>query len=200
MTDDVFAIGEWRTNSHMMVDVAHLGYLIDPVLDLTVGEKWGFWQQYRPASLVTNDVNDAVPADFHFDATRRIPDFMDQEFGTVVWDPPYKLGGTPQSPEMDRRFGTTEYRPRSAVEALLIAGMTEGARLARAYLLVKTMDMVNGGKVRWMTDMATQHAEQNLGLRKVDSLLFRGGRAQPAGRSQQHARRNYSTLLVFGRR
>lgn len=194
---EVLAIGGWKTNADMIAEVAQLGYLADPVLDLTVGEKAGFWKVYRPDHLTTNDVDPSVPADHHLDATERTP-FDDHAFGTVVWDPPYKLAGTPRSGEMDCRYGTGEYRPRHSVLGLLLNGMTEAARLTDHYLLVKTMDQVNGGKVRWMTDDATCHAEQALGMVKVDSFLFRGGRPQPSGRSQQHARRNYSTLLVFG--
>jgi hypothetical protein len=52
--------------------------------------------------------------------------------------------------------------------------------------------------VWWQTDMVTRRAE-DAGLTKVDALLFMSHRPQPEGRSQQHARRNYSTLLVFSR-
>jgi hypothetical protein len=196
-TDDVLAIGTWRTNAELIADIARMNYITDPVLDLSVGAKAGFWTQYRPASLTTNDLDPSVVADHHYDATGRTP-FSDGEFATVVWDPPYKLAGTPASGEMDRRFGTTKYRPRGAVASLVCAGLTEAARLASEWVLVKVMDQVVSGNVCWLTDIATQQAA-DLGWRKVDRFDLRGGRPQPPGRTQKHARRNHSTLLVFGR-
>jgi len=83
-------------------------------------------------------------------------------------------------------------------------------------VLVKCQDQVNAGAIRWQTREFADHAE-SVGLELVDALLLTGYRAQPdrtrkhgecrgagcdgctAGRvpsRQEHAARNYSTLLV----
>ena len=113
-----------------------------------------------------------------------------------AFDPPYKLQGSPLGTEMDKRYGTGERRGVSAITRLMVDGMTEGYRLTSRWLLVKTMNQVAGGHIHWLEDYATAYS-QRLGLEKWDHLLLRGGRPQPGGRSQQHARRNYSSLLVF---
>lgn len=78
---------------------------------------------------------------------------------------------------------------------------TEAARVVkpRGHVLLKCMDQVNGGKVRWQTIEFTNHAA-TVGLELVDMLHLQSYRAQPDGTAQQHARRNYSTLLVFEKR
>ena len=83
--------------------------------------------------------------------------------------------------------------------ALIRAGIGECARvLADGYLLLKCMDQVCSGKVRWQTDEFTEHARR-CGLGKVNKSDFPSYRPQPSGRSQKHARRNTSSLLVFQR-
>lgn len=188
------AIGDWRTNADMMADVAQLGYLNGRVLDLTANTQ-KFWAKFRPSDLTTNDIDHAFDTDAHFDACHTA--WGTGDFDSVVFDPPYKLEGTSHTPSMEVNYGLGVPRTREQFRQLLIDGITEGARLTRHYLLVKTMDMVNSGKVRWQTDDATQAAE-DAGMDKVDALLFRSYRPQP-DRGQQHARRNYSTLLVFSK-
>jgi hypothetical protein len=117
-------------------------------------------------------------------------------FDAVVFDPPYKLAGTPASPGMDSAYGTTEYRTRGEMISALVGGIAEGSRLTRRWLLVKAQDQVSSGQVRWLTQVVTDTARA-LELRQVDSFHLRGGRPQPEGRRQVHSRRNYSTLLVF---
>jgi hypothetical protein len=79
-------------------------------------------------------------------------------------------------------------------------GITECVRVLRfkGFLLVKCQDQVCSAQVRWQTHDFAAHAE-SLGCRLVDALYLTSYRAQPEGRSQQHARRNYSTLLVLRR-
>lgn len=78
-------------------------------------------------------------------------------------------------------------------------GITECLRVLKpgGHLLLKCQDQVNGGKVRWQTIEFAGHAEQAGPAVLVDMLHMLGGRPQPEGRSQQHARRNMSTLLVL---
>jgi hypothetical protein len=195
VSDEVIAFGDWKTNGEMFVDVARMGYCIGPVLDLTYGEG-GFWTHYQPAELVTNDIN-PEKGDHHQDF--RHTTWPARSFNTVVFDPPYKLSGTPASGAMDLRFGTDVVRTRNELLALIVGGIAEAARLADVFVLVKLMDQVNSQEVRWLTDVATLTGLA-LELRKFDSfILAPGGRKQPAGTTQQHARREHSTLLVFGR-
>lgn len=186
----VLAIGKWPTNADMIVDVARLGYLDGRVLDAT----WGlgnFWTRWTPEELVAHDLYTLDGVDF-----RDLP-HADGTFNAVVLDGPYKLNGTSSAP--DERYGVHERATRDERHELIMDGMTECARCVApgGTLLVKCQDQVEGGHVRWQTIMFTTHAEIELGLRLEDSFLFPGGRAQPLGRQQAHARRNYSTLLVF---
>lgn len=81
---------------------------------------------------------------------------------------------------------------------LLIEGTIECARVAKIMLLVKCQDQVVSGKKRWQTRAVTEAAEA-AGFGLLDALHFEGGRPQPEGRRQVHARQNFSTLLVFKR-
>lgn len=190
---EVMAAHQWRTNAALIVDVARLGYLDGTVLDVTYGEHGGFWKDWRPELLTTSDLHH--PADRRWDY-RSLP-CADGEFDSVVFDPPYRMGGTPDRSD-DRRFGNEKYVGREARLEDIRAGAVECYRVARRFLLVKCMDAVEGGRVRWQTDIVTRAVESAGGV-KVDRFEFlKPSRPQPAGRQQRSARRNYSTLLVFG--
>lgn len=193
----VLAATAWPTNAELIRDVAELGYLrVDvPTLDPT----WGFgtwWKLWRPHQLTASDLDASLsPTGTSVDFTD-LP-HGDDTFGAVAFDPPYKLNGT--SSTTDDRYGVGgKYVSERGRRRLILDGLDECARVLspKGYLLVKVMDQVSGGKVRWQTDVVTHHAE-TLGLTKVDAFLFPSYRPQPDGRSQAHARRNYSTLLVF---
>ena len=81
---------------------------------------------------------------------------------------------------------------------LIREGTVECLRVLKrgGFLLLKCQDQVNGGKVRWQTMDFAWHAGL-YGGRLVDMLHMLGGRPQPEGTSQRHARRNMSTLLVL---
>lgn len=92
----------WGTNARMIAEaVVPLGYIEGDVFDATYGVHGGFWTEYRPRDLTTNDLN--APADFHEDFTSF--SFDDQAACTVAYDPPYKLNGTPALGDFDNRFG-----------------------------------------------------------------------------------------------
>ena len=59
-------------------------------------------------------------------------------------------------------------------------------------------DQVCSGRVRWQTFAFTEEALSN-GCELVDRMELISYRPQPKGRSQVHARRNHSTLLIFKR-
>ena len=193
----VMAAHAWPTNAHMIEDVARLGYLRKEwrTLDPTYG-RGNFWTRWRPDALVTSDILTGV--DF-----RHLP-HDDGAFQAVVFDPPYKLNGTPSNPDI--RYGVGEKATRKERMDLIFDGLDECWRVLRhgGMLLVKCQDQVCGGKVRWQTDDITQQLAF-LGMEKTDRLDFlTTPRPQPARTradgevsGQHHARRNYSTLLVF---
>jgi hypothetical protein len=150
---------------------------------------------FRPEMLLTNDYY--KPADYRFPYDD-FP-FNDRTFDAVVFDPPYKLSGTPSCGTFDTRYGIAEKMSNGARLDDIVDGATECLRVCSAYLLVKCQDQVAGGRVRWQTDLVTE-AIVNAGGTKVDRFdLVTTPRPQPAGRCQMHARRNHSTLLVFAR-
>lgn len=191
---EVMRATAWTNNSHMIEDVARLGYLDGLVLDATYGEG-AFWNLWRPETLVTSDLY--KPAKYSWDY-KNIP-MPDSHFDVVVFDPPYKLSGTPSSPKMDHAYGVEEYMPREERLEDIRLGALECFRVAGKFLLVKCMDQVEGGKMRWQTDIVTRAVEE-AGGRKVDRFDYlHTPRPQPEGRRQKTARSNYSTLLVFAK-
>lgn len=193
----VLAVDAWKSNAHLIADVAALGYLRDDwlTLDSTYG-RGAFWTLYRPHRLVSGDMSKGQP-DVRFDY-RHLP-FADCTFDAVVYDPPFKLNGTSsKTSDVDERYGVEEADTRENRLASILSGAEDNIRVTKhkGMFLVKCQNQVNGGKVRWQTDMLTALA-YDLGCEKVDEFHALNYRPQPEGRSQQHARRNYSTLMVF---
>lgn len=191
----VMAYGTWATNAELIRDVATLGYLREGwwTLDPTYGEGT-FWKLWRPKVLTATDLDPLRAPDGVVDFTAMPWDRG--AFDAVVFDPPYKLNGTPD-PILDQRYGVHRYTRWQDRMDLIRAGLDECARvLGEGYLLVKCQDQVCSGKVRWQTDEVTNHLAR-LGLGKVDRFDFPSYRPQPNGRRQVHARRNTSSLLVF---
>lgn len=143
----VLAAHDWPTNAHLIEDVARLGYITDDdlVLDMTYG-RGGFWARYRPPRLVTVDIN----TEAHIRADNRRLPVRDRAFDVAVFDPPYKLNGTPALGDFDARYGieeVTRWQDRmDRIDDGLIAAsraLTIGGRL-----LVKCQDQVCSGQVR----------------------------------------------------
>jgi len=81
------------------------------------------------------------------------------------------------------------------------AGMVECYRVTKrgGIVLCKVQDYVSSGKL-WLGVHKTTQAALDIGFQVQDILQhISGPRPQPNGRPQQHARRNYSTLLVLRR-
>ena len=195
---DIQSIGTWNTNAELIADVAVLGWLGDDLttLDATYGQG-AFWTKYRPPHLIGVDINPAKSpygeADF-----RHLP-FGDRSFDVVVFDPPYKLNGTPALAGFDGSYGVDVPSTWQDRMQVIADGARDCARVARKHLLVKCQDQVVSGKMRWQTDVVTAIAYA-AGFRKADRFDFRSsGIPQPAGRRQMHARHSVSQLLIFTR-
>lgn len=188
---------KWGTNAKMIAEaVVPLGYIEGRVIDTTYGQFGGFWKQYQPDDFTTNDLN-APGCDYKEDF-RSLP-FSDRAFTTVVYDPPYKLNGTPADDDMDNRFGTGEKLNIAGRLAMIEDGAVECWRITDRWLLVKCMDQVVSGAMCWQTHRLAALLAP-LGAHLKDQFVFlTNPRKQPGDRPQQHARSNYSTLLVFTR-
>jgi hypothetical protein len=157
----------FRDNAELIAHVARLGYLDGSVLDATYG-LGTFWKDFKPETLVTNDLY--KPAD-------KAWDFLDLpcrggEYDTVVYDPDYKLNGTPALEEMDARYGVDgDMVNREKRLDKMTVGAIECYRVARKFLLVKCMDMVEGGKIRWQSDLVTR-AVEDVGGEKVARFML----------------------------
>jgi len=183
----------WPSNAHLIADVAKLGYLRPIVLDVTYG-KGTFWKIWRPYDLIAHDLK-LDGGDF-----RALPYAAGDAFGTVVFDPPYKLNGTP-TPEVDARYGAHEPTRWQDRMALCFDGAAECRRVLapKGHLLWKCQDQVVSGHVVWQTYEFTEFAVGQLRLKLVDRFDMLGtARPQPMeGRKQEHAHGRPSTLLVF---
>jgi hypothetical protein len=184
-----------RSNAQLMADCRRLDYLPSPVLDLTWG-RGRFWRHLDLDDLDVrgNDWDERLACEYHddFRATR----WPDNQWPTVVFDPPYRHGGTPSTADFDDRYGLSEYRSPTDLRALAADGLTEALRIASEIVLFKTQDHVSSGVLQPLVAEGIEVASQH-GAVLLDSLHVLGGRAQPSGRRQVRARHSYSTLLVF---
>jgi len=188
------AINNYTTNGQLIKACHQLGYINSPVLDCTYG--YGkFWTEHTPQTLIGTDLNPDKALDGKSTDFTNLP-YPDNYFATVIFDPPYKLNGTP-SHQSDERYGvntTVRWQDR---HELINKGIEECARVLqpRGHLLIKCQDQVVSGRIRWQTHIFTQTAEQHR-CHLEDKLHLTGSRPQPTGTTQKHARRNYSTLLI----
>lgn len=192
----VFSAHNWRDNAELIADVGSMGFIKGKVLDATFGMGI-FWNDFKPDELVTNDLH-VESADFHYDY-RQFPEDWENEFETVVFDPPYKLNGTPDNELVDVRYGV--HRKQSVKDRMdsIIDGAKECYRCVKkgGFLLVKVQNQVSSGRMWFQTDLVTQ-ALNELGAKKVAELHFlRTPRPQPSGRTVKHPRSNFSTLMIF---
>lgn len=190
---DVLAIGGWKNNAELIADVARLGYLDGSVLDLTYG-LGNFWTVWRPEQLTTNDLNPERDVEHSVDF--RDTGWTAGRFDAVVFDPPYRLNGTPDQ-DYDDSYGISTPTRWQDRMAMILDGVKEACRISRRYVLVKCQAQVVSGKVVWQ-DIEMAKVAEECGARLRDRFdLVTPMRPQPAGRRQVHARRNHSTLLVF---
>lgn len=192
----VLAATEWPTNAEMIEDCVRLGYLRAEwrTLDPTYG-RGTWWNLWRPDELVTHDLRDDG-VDF-----QTLP-HEDGEFDVAVFDPPYMAPGgrtTSTLHDFNDRFGLHS-TPRTPADNQDVnnLGLTEVARVVRpgGFILAKCMDYVNGGRVFWGTFWTIAHG-LHIELTLFDRLEHVHQPGPQSQVTQEHARRNLSTLLVF---
>lgn len=183
---------ERTTNARLMLDCQRLGYLTEPVLDLTFG-LGAFWNLLPDLDVTGNDID---PARGEYREDFQSTGWETGSWPTAVLDPPYRLGGTPSTPSFDAAYGIDVRRSSSEVESLIRRGTTEAVRVSSEHALVKVQDHISSGVLQPLTHWVCEAATEG-GGRLVDSLHVVGGRAQPGGTRQVRARHGYSTLLVF---
>ena len=188
----ILSIGDWNTNAEMIVDVAKLGLLPGAVFDATYGEG-NFWTKWKPEFLLTNDLH--KPADACWDWTEPLPADFHFVADTVVFDPPYKLNGTPTDTD---RYGVHEkVTVAERIQRILAGAINCGSILPRGgTLAVKVQDQVANGQMYYQTDMV-RDVLRAIGFRK-EAVFHLKTNPRPQ-RSQVRARNNFSTLLIFQR-
>lgn len=201
----VMAATAWPNNGAMIADLARLGYLrrSDRVIDPT----WGrgvWWRSWQPDELVRHDLYKLDGVDF-----RHLP-WGDGTFTAAAWDPPYVTPGgrsTSSIPDFHDRYGMGRSAATPAAQqAINDEGLAEVVRVLRprSVIVAKAMDYVWSGRLVMGTH-ATLSAALALGCEVVDRLEHisrpraqpRRSRADGKPVVQQHARRNYSTVLVL---
>lgn len=200
-TGPVKAFGLRKNNAEAIADCARLGYLPEPVLDCTFG-LGRFWLHHKPVDFLGVDLDpertDPTVGPVNFTRLHTHDATKDREWGTVVLDPPYKLNGTP-SGKMDDDYGVGRRVSRDARHELMGDGLRSISKLHTRYVLFKCQTQIESNQLWTQPEMFTRLG-RSLGWVLVDELHVQSYRPQPAGRAQVHARRDYSTLLVFDTR
>lgn len=220
----VLAAGPWTNNAELVVDVVRLYPLNHTTVDMTYG-LGNFWTLLQPAHLVAHDLDPAKGDGVDW---RALPE-DDGTVETVVFDPPYVAKGGKETStinQMNDAYGmlTTEKDPMLQWDKIVL-GLEEAARITKpgGRLWFKAMNYVTGGRRFHFIRMAYDEMDR-VGFDVVDEFLLVGGPGpqpktnpirkprddmaplldldeEPVGteRGQDHARNNYS-LLIIGRR
>jgi tRNA G10 N-methylase Trm11 len=193
----VYAVNTNPTNAALVEDLVTLGYLQQNwyTLDPTYG-KGNWWKNWEPDNLQHSDL-----AQDGTDFTN-LP-WPDNTFQAVVFDPPYVAvaNGKRKEGEFDLhdRYGLHQIPTRPLeLQALINQGMVETARVLKpkGYLLVKTMDYIKSGNF-FPATWHTQNQGFKQGLKLVDRIEHVAAKRPQPHKTQKHARRNLSTLLVW---
>jgi hypothetical protein len=187
VSDIVLAFDPKRVNNAQAIaDCVTLGYLRDSdvVLDATYG-KGRFWNLWKPATLLANDIQ-GYPVATYSNDFRHLPLDWHEQFDVTVFDPDYKLTGNSKdhqtgSGTLNADYGLDrDYKPVASLLEEHRAGFTECARVTKpkGIVLFKTMAQVVSGAKRWL-DFENVMFCTTVGCRLVDELYVVGHRKQP---------------------
>jgi hypothetical protein len=197
--------GRWRTNGHLIADLAKLGILTkdQTIIDLTYG-RGVFWSQWQPGNLIgvtygtgqTTTTSTMVLADDDFTALQRSYPAAD----VVVFDLLYMPAGS-KSPTLGGllgRYGIARLSS-SDIEGLISNGLNQAVRVCKpgGTILTKSGQGINGGKRFSSSDIMRRRAHV-LGLHQIDEFVFiTTPRTQKHRGHQKNARSNFSTLTIW---
>lgn len=197
--EELSADPTWPTNAELIESVGLLGQIPSPVLDLTYG-RGVFWVAWRPKIMLTNDLYQRG-TDFKCDWTGQVPDHWVEAFATVVFDPPYKLNGTPTTKSnVDSRYGVD--RPATIDERIdtIRAGLRFAVQCVApdGFLHVKIQNQISSGKYWDLETLVINQVVRPGWSVAAKRILVTKPRPQP-GR-QINPRNNYSALITFKRK
>jgi hypothetical protein len=173
------------------------------ILDMTYGNGV-FWKKVEP--IYCAEFNDLFNQKAEYREDFRSTSWPDGSFDVVVLDPPYMFGAGGKDSVMDTQYKNGKYRENdvykgvAAIVQLYREGMTEARRILKhgGYLMVKCMDLIQGGKQHRIHFSLLDVAVKELGM--VDEDLFvlvSNGNPIMRHSYQLHARKNNSFLWVF---
>lgn len=185
------------SNADLIAAVAPM-WLTGSVLDVTYGDgKW--WTRYRPEDFTYHDLHKVDGVDF-----RHLP-HRARAFDTVCFDPPYVTSGSlsanHEAGEFRQRYGidrVSGYGQETDLLDLILAGLTECARVTRRWLLVKCMEFTSSRRFHDMPYEVKARA-LSLGLTSHDVIVHHTGPGLGGHNivTPIRARRHHSYLLVF---
>lgn len=173
------------------------------ILDATYG-RGVFWSRLKagspsghPANVVANDIDPDRDVPHRWDWLRaEPPEEWLSRFWAAIVDPPFKLSGTNRI--LLDRYGLDDNANNQHRLNALETGTLNVARCVRpgGYLLVKCQPQVAGGKVRWQPRTVANRLEAEGWLIEDEVIAQYRSIPQPGNRTQQHARRNYSVMVI----
>ncbi len=201
------------TNGQLIATANKLYPLKGHGIDMTYGDKGGFWSVLTPTVLAWSG-GIFERTDLTMDILSSWEDYRSvlvegRTYDWVTFDPPYMVPGgrkTSTTPGMNSRYGIhhTEKTPALQWERQILPGISEANRVLKknGMLWLKLMDYVSSGKVHWYTKLALPALEER-GFRLIDEfILDRGTGPQPktnlngTPRRQVHARNAHSVLMI----
>lgn len=177
------------------------------IADVTFGNGV-FWRGIHPLmyDLVASDIRDGLTAPDPWSRLqvqggvdfRRLP-YESGTFDAVVFDPPYMNGGSGVKESINKCYNNTGNMCHENVMALYLAGMLEARRVLRrqGILFVKCQPAVADHK-QHMTHAHIMVVAPMIGFRVEDEFVLRQTTVPlMRHKTQQHARKNHSYLLVL---
>jgi hypothetical protein len=161
------------------------------VADVTFGNGV-FWRNVERTDY------DLVPSDIETGVDFRCLPYDVASFDALVFDPPYMVGGTGVKPSLDRCYRNNGNMCHENVMTLYLSGIIEARRVLRrnGILFIKCQPAV-ADHVQRLTHVHLCTILPLIGFRIEDEfVLHQIGKPLMRHRTQQHARKNHSYLLV----